>query len=445
MRQPTSISCGALWCLVIAAIASSAASSAEHPNVLLIVTDDQRPDTIAALGNPQISTPTLDRLVHAGTTFTRATCAYPLCYPSRAELLTGSVSVVHRGQFGADQPLWPRVMRDAGYETWYVGKWHTRGRPADVGYENVDGLYGAGQKPEIPQRDRQGELVTGYVGWQFQTADRQLMPEKGIGLTPNISAEFADAAVRILNREHTRPFFLHVNFTAPHDPLFYPTGYEQRYRPEQMLVPLNFSPEHPFDHGNLKGRDELLWPFPRTRAMVRDELTAYYALITHLDAQVGRILDVLDQRGLADNTLVIFTSDHGLAIGSHGLRGKQNMYEHTINVPLIFRGPGIPADWRVAASCYLRDLFPTVCEWAGIAAPQTEGVSLAPILRGERTDVYPFIVGYFGDSQRMIRQGRWKLIRYPLVGKTQLFRLDDDPDEMRNLSGQAEHQEQEQK
>jgi arylsulfatase A-like enzyme len=414
--------------------------TAAPQNVLLLISDDQRPDTISALGNPHIATPHLDRLVREGTVFTHATCANPLCVPSRAELLTGGVSVVHQGQLPNDVPTWPRVMQQAGYDTWYVGKWHTRGRPSTRGYGRVEGLFSSGQRPETPQLDRHGEPVTGYVGWQFQTDAGELHPELGIGLTPNISVPFADAAMRVLEQPHSRPFFLHVNFTAPHDPLFLPPGYEQRYSPAALPLPANFLPEHPFDHGNLRGRDEQLWPWPRTPDLVRDELAVYYAVISHMDAQIGRLLACLDDTGLAQNTLVIFASDHGLAIGSHGLRGKQNMYEHTINVPLIFRGPGIPRGERRNADCYLRDLLPTVCELTGIAAPVVDGRSLVPVLRGQSDAVHPFVIGYFGTSQRMIRQAGWKLIVYPEAGREQLFHLDRDPLEVVDLSAVAEHQ-----
>src|SRR5262249_55409521 len=154
-----------------------------------------------------------------------------------------------------------------------------------------------------------------------------------------ISSMFADAAIGFLRRKQDNPFFLHVCFTAPHDPLIMPPGFEGKYDPARLPLPQNFLPRHPFDHGNLEGRDELLWPFPRTPDDVRGELASYYAVISHMDAQIGRILAALDETRLAENTIVIFSSDQGLSIGSHGLRGKQNMYEHTVGVPLVLRGP----------------------------------------------------------------------------------------------------------
>ncbi|HVW37509.1 MAG TPA: sulfatase/phosphatase domain-containing protein, partial [Pirellulales bacterium] len=168
----------------------------------------------------------------------------------------------------------------------------------------------------------------------------------------------------------------------------------------------------------------------------------YYAVIEDLDAQIGRVLQSLDRTGQADRTLVVFTSDHGLAIGSHGLRGKQNMYEHTIGVPLVLRGPRIPADRRIDAQCYLRDLYPTVCELAGVAVPESvEGRSLLPAIEDNAKEIYPFTVGYFRDVQRMIRTDRWKLICYPKIARTQLFDLRGDPLELHDLAGEPRYRE----
>jgi len=340
-------------------------------------------------------------------------------------------------KLNAGVPLWPETMRKAGYRTAYVGKWHTAGRPSTIGFEECDGLYGSGKQSNEPYLDFRGRRATGYGGWQFQTDAGERFPEKGIGLTPNISSEFANAAIRLIDKPDARPFFIHVNFTAPHDPRIWPPDYEKKYNAAQLPLPTSFRPEHPFDHGNIRGRDELLLPFPRTAEDIQQELACYYAVISHLDEQIGRILKALDKGGQRDNTIVIFTSDHGLAIGSHGLVGKQNMYEHTINVPLVIAGPGIRADERRSAQCYLRDLFPTVCDLAKLPLPEIDGRSLVTILRSEKDEVYPFIVGYFQDSQRMIRAGKWKLIWYPKIDRWQLFELAADPLELHDLSQEA--------
>jgi arylsulfatase A-like enzyme len=174
--------------------------------------------------------------------------------------------------------------------------------------------------------------------------------------------------------------------------------------------------------------------------MVRRELAVYYAVISHLDQQVGRILEALEETGQRENTIIIYSADHGLAIGSHGLRGKQNMYEHTINVPLIIQGPGIPKGKTISAQCYLRDLFPTACELAGLPIPKSvEGRSLVPVLKGKQEEIYEYVFGYFRRSQRMIRGKDYKLIEYPEAHRTQLFHLPGDPWELNNLADDPKH------
>ncbi len=326
----------------------------------------------------------------------------------------------------------------AGYDTCYVGKWHTAGRPSQYGYASVEGLFagGAGRLPLTHPVDWKGMPVTGYRGWVFQTDDRQLFPERGVGLTPGISAMIADAALRFLQKKRDAPFFLHVNFTAPHDPLLTPSGNDPVYDPADIPLPRNFAASHPFDHGNFEGRDELLFHWPRTPEETRGAWAVYFAVLSDLDAQLGRLLEGLSDLGQLDNTLIIWTSDHGLALGSHGLRGKQNMYDHSIGVPLIWRGPGITPGRRIVAQCYLRDLYPTICDLCGVEiVSSVQGKSLLPVLDGRQSGVYDAVFAHFRDSQRMIRTEHWKLIVYPLANRRQLFHITEDPDELRNLGG----------
>ena len=160
------------------------------------------------------------------------------------------------------------------------------------------------------------------------------------------------------------------------------------YDPEAVDLPPNYKPEHPFDNGELRIRDEMLADFPRTPAEIRRRHNAeYYAMISHLDAQIGRVLDVLDAKGLADETIVVLAGDNGLAIGRHGLMGKQNMYDHSVHVPLLMRGPGVPQGEIRDAQCYLLDIYPTLCDLtpAGIPMsppPSRVPESLAPVLNG---------------------------------------------------------------
>lgn len=429
----------------LALVFTTGIQAAPRPNFVFLLADDLRPDALRVLGHPVIETPHLDALARGGTLFTRAITAYPICVVSRAEMITGRPAFLtgyqYRGKGVAkDLALWPRTLRAAGYHTWHVGKWHVPGgSPWELGYEETRGHYsggGGGAKAREPQTDYAGRPVTGYRGWTFKTNDNQPEPDKGVGLTPDISARFADAAIELLDRKPDQPFFLHVNFTAPHDPLLRPPGFADRYAAAKVPLPGNFAPQHPFDHGNFDGRDEVILPRPRTPEAIRRELAVYYSIITHLDAQIGRVVAALKRNGQWENTVLIFASDHGLALGSHGLTGKQNQYEHSIGVPLILAGRGIPANRRHAAQVYLRDLFPTTCELAGVPVPATvQSLSLVPLLRDGAREIHPFVVGCFTDTQRMIREGNWKLIWYPKLARYQLFDLKNDPLEIRDLFG----------
>ena len=352
----------ALWLLALPLWAAK-------PNFLVIVTDDQRPDTIGALGNTRIDTPHLDWLVKNGAVFENFICSNPLCVPSRAEILTGCTGYRNgvRGLGGErinpKLTLWPAAMAAGRYRAWYSGKWMNDGQPTTRGYHETCGLFSSGggtwKRGEVI-RGRKGRPITGYRNWTFKNSKGKPELQKGIGLTPLTDKYIADGALEFLKRKTEQPFFLHVNFTGPHDPLVVPPGYEKKYTRSKMKLPGNFLPEHPFDHGNLKGRDEALLPWPRIKADVLDELAVYYAVVNHIDQQVGRMLDQLRADGRLTNTFVIFTSDHGLALGSHGLMGKQNMYDHTIRVPFIIFGPGIAKGQHVPAFGILRDMFPTV-------------------------------------------------------------------------------------
>ncbi|MBZ0290557.1 MAG: sulfatase-like hydrolase/transferase, partial [Anaerolineae bacterium] len=253
---------------------------------------------------------------------------------------------------------------------------------------------------------------------------------------------FADAAVDFLQSYHSdQPFFLYVAFTAPHDPRTPPPDYT--YDPDSLPLPGNFLPQHPFDNGELRVRDEELAAFPRTPAEIRQHIADYYGMISHLDAGVGRILTALAESGHAEDTIVVYTADHGLAVGQHGLMGKQNLYNHSIRIPLILRGPHIPAGQRHDALCYLFDLFPTLCELVDAPLPPSnEGDSLLPLLTGAKAThraslyhAYQSPVENHDQIQRAVRDTRYKLIEYAINGQhtTQLFDLLEDPLETHNL------------
>ncbi|MBL9177300.1 MAG: sulfatase-like hydrolase/transferase [Verrucomicrobiaceae bacterium] len=421
-------------------VLASAASLRAAPDVLLIVSDDQRPDTIHALGNVVIETPNLDRLAAGGTAFTRAYAGYPICHVSRAQILTGThafkaLPKYPAGAIDARLATLAGTFQKAGWHTCYSGKWHNDGHPMQRGYTTTSGLYssGGGKGVTQPEIDDRGRPLTGYRGWTFKDADNEAELDKGVGLQADNSRHIADGAIyAIQNAPKDKPWLVHVNFAFPHDPRQWPAGMNNRYDAAKMPLPANFARRHPFDHGNIDGRDELLLPTPRTEAAVREELAIYHAMITDLDAQLGRILAALPR---PENTIIVFTSDQGLALGSHGLLGKQNQYEHSIRSPLIICGPGLPKNERHAALVELRDIFPTLCDLADIPVPGTvQARSIAPLLRHQTERVHDFVTGVFTDTQRMICDDRWKLVLYPRAGREQLFDLQSDPDERSDLS-----------
>ena len=204
-------------------------------------------------------------------------------------------------------------------------------------------------------------------------------------------------------------------------------------------------PEHPFDNGELVIRDEKLAPWPRTPEIVRQHIAAYYAMITHLDVYIGKLLETLKETGHADNTIIIFAGDNGLAVGQHGLLGKQNLYEHSIRVPLVITGPNIPKGKKSDALCYLLDIFPTLCELTGLPIPKTvEGKSLVPAITGEKQHLRDTLFFAYKNVQRAVCDERYKLIEYFVEGtrRTQLFDLANDRWEVNNLSEAPEHAEQ---
>jgi arylsulfatase A-like enzyme len=285
---------------------------------------------------------------------------------------------------------------------------------------------GMSDHTKVPVKDRlpDGSLSQSRVSDQFS------------------SEMFADSAIEFLKtRDRDRPFFAYVAFTAPHDPRQPPQEYRDRYYSKLPPLPSNFLPQLPFDNGMMNGgRDENLAAWPRTEAIIRDQLAEYYGLITHMDDQIGRILEALEQSGDADNTLIVFTADNGLAMGSHGLLGKQSVYEHSMKTPLIVVGPNVPAGQSSSAFTYLLDLFPTICDVLKVSPPENlAGSSLRAIWTGEKKEIRDSLFLPYIDIQRAVRDDRWKLIAYPKIEYLQLFDLQSDPDELQNLAAQPEH------
>ncbi len=418
---------GAFLFFVLASLFPIAALQAgEKPNILFLFADDQRADAIAAHGNPHVKTPNLDRLAAAGFSFRNNYCfggnSGAVCMPSRAMLMSGKTWFHVDTVSLQGVKLLPEHLREHGYATFGTGKWHNGQASWLRAFQRGRNVFfgGMSDHTQVPVRDLgpDGKLSEVRTGEKFS------------------SQLFADAAIEFLrNHDGKQPFFAYVAFTAPHDPRMPPLPYREAYYRNLPPLPANFLPQLPFDNGMMKGgRDENLAPWPRTEAVIRDQLAEYYGMITHLDEQVGRILEALKQTGQADNTLIVYAADNGLALGSHGLLGKQNVFEHSMRVPLIVAGPGIPRGKSTHAFSYLFDLFPTLCDAIGIPHPAgLEGESLRPLWEEKRTRVRDSVFLPFLRIQRAVRDDRWKLICYPKIGYMQLFDLQADPNETTDL------------
>lgn len=397
------------------------------PNILFLLADDQRADTIAAYGNPVIQTPNLDQLVRNGFSLTNAYCfGSPhgaVCVPSRAMLHSGRSLFRLKNLNLNGQRLLGEYLQEAGYETFATGKWHNE-RPS------FERSFQRGRNVMFGGMSNHAEVPIVQLESQQRTFSQ---PQTGEYFSSKL---FADAAIEFLStREKQQPFFCYVAFTAPHDPRMSPGTFNRMYEPAAMPVPKNFLPQHPFNIGDLTVRDENLAPWPRTREVIQEQTADYYGLISHLDQQVGRILEALEASGQAENTIIIYAADHGLAMGSHGLLGKQSLYEHSMKAPVVIVGPGIPVGSN-SALVYLHDLFPTILECAGVTLPaECDGRSFRPLLDGVvQYEPRSTLFTAYKDTIRAIRNERWKLIRYPQIDRTQLFHLESDPDEMNDLS-----------
>jgi arylsulfatase A-like enzyme len=416
-----------LWLLLLT-YQTPAVGKDSRPNVVFLFADDQRADTIAALGNKVIKTPHLDQLVARGVSFDRAYMQGGMhgatCVPSRAMLLSG------RNLFHIDEKLmkhgtWPAAFGKAGYATFVSGKWHN-GEPSIMNsFQQARSMFTGGMTD--PSKAPLRSVVDG-----------KLQPPK---ISPKHACEvFADEAISFLQTPQSAPFFCYVPFDAPHDPHVVPPVFPVNYDASMLPLPANFLPQHAWDNGEMTVRDEQLLPWPRQEAQVREMLAEYYRYISYLDAQIGRVLDALAASPHGKNTIVVFAADSGVARGSHGLIGKQNVYEHSMRVPLIIAGPGIPQGKRTAAMCYLFDVLPTLGKLCNIPSPATsEGTEFTDVLADPTKPARTEMIFAYRNLQRAIRNDRWKLIRYPQIDRTQLFDLQTDPQEITNLASAPEH------
>ncbi len=441
-----------------------------RPNIVFIFTDDQRFDTLSAVGNPEIETPNLDRLVARGTTFTHAHImggtSPAVCMPSRAMMLTGRTlfSIDRQGQcIPPDHTAMPEWFRANGYATAHVGKWHQDRESHARCFSTGAKIFGFNRKGgwyeacnghwHIPVHDLDptGEYAPdgGYNDPAVEPFEAPFETTKENG---RHSVEvFTDAGMEFVrgypdsdDAARDKPFFLYLAHVAPHDPRQYPARFKERYNADTVTLPPNFASRHPFDNGELLVRDELLEAHPRRPEAVRQHIADYYALIAMIDEHVGRLLDCLEESGQADNTIIVFSGDNGLAVGQHGLMGKQNLYDHSVRVPLVVAGPGIPENQKTDALCYLLDLFPTLCDLAALPTPESvEGKSLVPAIEEPASTIRTTLHFAYRGVQRAVRVGQHKLIEYVVKGKrsTQLFDLEADPYETVNLADRSGHSE----
>jgi arylsulfatase A-like enzyme len=420
-----------------------------RPNIVFFFTDDQRFDTVAALGNRHIVTPTLDALVAEGTAFTNGyimggSCP-AVCMPSRAMLLTGRTlyRIRRQGQTIPDEHvLLGEHLRRAGYQTFGTGKWHngtgSYARSFSAGAEIFfGGMFDHWNVPAC-DFDPTGRYDVSRPACVAPWRSNELRYDRcdHVSAGKHSSELFCDAAVDFINGyDADAPFFAYISFMAPHDPRTMPREFLDMYDPQALPLPENFLGAHPFDNGELKVRDELLADWPRTPEAVRRHLADYYAMISHADAQMARVVEALRAAGLYENTLIVFAGDNGLALGRHGLMGKQNLYDHSVHVPLVFAGPGVPRGRRCEAPCYLLDIFPTLCDLAGLDTPASvEGRSLVPALNDPAHAPRDRMLFAYRDVQRAVADERWKLIEYAVAGRrtTQLFDRQADPFERDN-------------
>ena len=395
-----------------------------QPNIVFLFTDDQRFDSFGALGNPDVKTPHMDRLIEGGTLFTQAhiqgSMLAATCLPSRAMIMSGQS--LFRAPMQLDSGLLlPQAFQRAGYTTFATGKWHNGVESFLNCFDQAEAVFFGG-----------AARTHTNVPLNYREADK-MIPYQVPGV--HATTLFADAAIAFLkSQEHaSAPFFCYVPFTAPHSPHTPPGEYASMYDPKSIRLPLN----HPAARYGAARQ-----PQSNTRRRAardpRERYAVYYGMITHLDYHIGRIISALDRYGHRNDTIILLATDHGFSFGSHGENNKANGYEHGSRSTIAFNGPQIPAGKRTAALAYLLDLYPTLCELAKVPVPSgLDGRSLAPVILGRQASVRNTLFTAFMENQRTIRNERWKLFSRLDQGPTELFDLQNDPHELNNLAGQA--------
>ena len=416
----------------------------QRPNILFVIADDHQADALGVAGHPYVQTPVLDGLARRGVRFTQATNMGSLmpaiCSPARACQLTGMhpfrANTDPKAGGGnkdfvtipADLPTAPQLLREAGYETFLTGKWHNDPQSLLRSFERAEAVFMGGMcdHDAVPLTDRKG----------IECGAESVI---GAGFSTEI---FCDAMVNFLGeRDESRPFFGWLSLTSPHDPRMPPQEFRDKYDASDLTLPSAYKREPEFDNGELVVRDEQLAEKPLRDEVMREHLAEYYGMISHHDAQLGRVLDAVKTAGAEENTIVVYIGDHGLAMGRHGLLGKQNLYEHSIRVPLIVAGPGVVQGAEADGLVYSLDICATLLELATVDGPaDLTSRSLVPQLQDAAAAGRKELFSLYNNCQRMVREAEWKLIEYRVGERSfvELFHLVDDPNELHDRSGDGE-------
>jgi len=416
-------------------------SNAKRPNILFILADDQSPFDLKMYNKDSIlDTPVLDELAAEGMVFDGAyhmgSWSGAVCLPSRHMIMSGR-SVWHIPGRGNPNTRNPEMV------------------PADLAENTMAAIFNRAGYDTM----RTCKRGNSYAAANEKFTVRHDSTKRGGGDETG-SAWHGQQVLNYLNDRQAKndddPFLIYYGFSHPHDPRDGKPGLLEKYgavnhtdknslppaNPKQPQLPANYLDAHPFHHGHPNLRDEVKVPGvweKRDEQTIRNEMGREFACSENIDIQIGRVLKKLDEMGELDNTYIFYTSDHGIAIGRHGLQGKQNLYEHTWRVPFIVKGPGIKAGSRVQGNIYLLDVLGTMCDLTGIETPNTvESSSFKPVLKGRKDTVRDVLYGvYCGGTKpgmRSVRKGDWKLIKYDVmdgkVRQTQLFNLKDNPDEL---------------
>ena len=429
-----------LAALIISNSAVAQQKKSRAKNILIIYSDDHSYRALGAAGNTDVLTPNLDKLAKSGLMFTQAHVMGghqgAVCIPSRAMLLTGRYVNRLPGD-GSTIPdsivSLPEVLRTQGYNTYHTGKWHSdKASHSRMFSTGGDIFFGGMHFPKFGGQEHPTVYLYDSTG---------VYDEKRKRTSDTYSTTlYADHAIQFLSSTtaKAKPFLCYVAFTSPHDPRTPPDKFSRMYDPAKIPLPANFLIKHPFDNGDLNVRDEQLLPVPRDPDAIKKDIALYYGMVSEMDAQVGRILETLEKSGLKENTLIVFAGDNGLAVGQHGLLGKQNLYEHSIRVPMILSGPGVPMNKKTDGFTYLSDITPTIFDYLQLPRPSSvEGRSLLPVIQDPSKKVRSSIYNVYGHWSRSIKsEDGFKLIVYNVDGiaTTQLFNLKIDPWEIKDLS-----------